>query len=142
MNSVNVTGRISKKFELKMVGTGDKQFESLDFTLAVKHPYKKNKDGKYEAMFLPCRATRGLAKIISDYYAVGDLIEAECWLEYQSVKKDDGTYVNYARLNVDKISKLVSAQRTSSASDNKESTSEDEDLPVVDLEISEDDLPF
>lgn len=143
MNSVNLTGRISKKFDLRTVGTGEKQFDVLDFTLAVKHPYRKDKEGRYESMFMPCRATRGLARVINEYYGVGDLVEAECWLEYQNVKKDDGTYVSYVHLNVDKLNKLASSQRPAATAEKKEQASEEDgDLPIVNLEITQDDLPF
>ena len=141
MNSVNLTGRISKKFEMRTVGTGEKQFEVLDFTLAVKHPYRKNSEGRYESMFMPCRATRGLAKLINEHYNVGDLIEATCWLEYQTPKKDDGTYAVYVRINLDKVSKLASSQKAACASAAKEAD-DDGDLPIVNLEVTEDDLPF
>lgn len=140
MNSVNLTGRISKKFDVRTVGTGDKQFEVMDFTIAVKHPYRKNAEGRYESMFMPCRATRGLAKLLSEYYSVGDLVEAACWLEYQTPKKEDGTYAVYVRLNVDKISKLASSQKTVAVNSTEQPI--EEDLPIVNLEITEDDLPF
>ena len=64
MNKIVLVGRLTKDPELRSTTAG---FSTASFTVAVNRNFK-NKDGNYDADFLPCVAFRNTATFVSRYF--------------------------------------------------------------------------
>lgn len=85
MNSVNLAGRISQKFELKEYGKKDKTKVIL-FNVAI----NRTED---TADFIPVKAFNKTAEIVDEYFNVGDQIIIDAALRSGSYDNDDGDRV-------------------------------------------------
>lgn len=70
MNKIILVGRLTRDPELRSTSTG---LSTANFTVAVNRNFK-NKDGQYDADFIPCVAFRNTADFISKYFKKGNLI--------------------------------------------------------------------
>lgn len=87
MNKIIAIGRLTKDPELKTSTTGT---SVLSFNVAVNRNFK-NKEGKYDADFLPCVAYRNTADFISKYFKKGSLICVDGRVQTRTYDAQDGT---------------------------------------------------
>lgn len=86
MNSVNITGRITKDPELKPKGNGEGSY--LFFCLAV--DAGKDKQGEKLTEFIDCLAYNQQASFLSSYARKGDLIELSGRIHTSSLEDSAG----------------------------------------------------
>lgn len=70
MNSVNLTGRLTKDIEIRYTQSG---VATANFSIAVQSNYK-NEDGSYKSDFISIVAFKSQAEFLSKYCLKGDLI--------------------------------------------------------------------
>ena len=87
MNKIVLVGRLTKDPELKTTTTGT---SVLNFTVAVNRNFK-NKEGKYDADFLPCVSYRATADFINKFFKKGNLICVEGRVQVRNYDAQDGT---------------------------------------------------
>ena len=87
MNKIILVGRLTKDPELKTTSNGA---SVTNFTVAVNRNFK-NKEGKYDADFLPCVAYRASADFINKFFKKGNLICVEGRVQVRNYDAQDGT---------------------------------------------------
>ena len=87
MNKIVLVGRLTKDPEVRSTSAG---FSTANFTVAVNRRFK-NKEGQYDADFLPCVAFRSTAEFIGKYFKKGSLIGVEGSVQTRSYDAQDGT---------------------------------------------------
>ncbi len=87
MNKIILVGRLTRDPELRTTTAG---FTTANFTVAVNRNFK-NKDGNYDADFLPCVAFRQTADFISKYFKKGNLICLDGRVQVRNYDAQDGT---------------------------------------------------
>lgn len=87
MNKIVLVGRLTRDPELRSTTAG---FSTASFTVAVNRNFK-NKDGNYDADFLPCVAFRNTATFVSRYFKKGNLICVEGRVQTRSYDAQDGS---------------------------------------------------
>jgi single-strand DNA-binding protein len=85
INSVSLTGRLTKAPELKFTANG---IAVATFTLAVNRMIKKE-EGKQDVDFLNCVAWRGTAEIMANHLHKGSLIGVEGRLQSRTYTVTD-----------------------------------------------------
>lgn len=86
MNSVNLTGRLTKEPELRYTPEGT---AVTTFTLAVNRTWE-NKQGEREADFIQCVVFRKPAEVVADYVKKGHLIGLEGRIQTRTYEADHG----------------------------------------------------
>lgn len=130
MNSISLSGRLTKKPELKQTSTS--KYVS-DFTLAVNRGIK-NENGEYEVDFINCRCWNKTAENLCRYQDKGDYILVEGSIRYGTYTDKDGKerHTTYVLANsIEWTSKKNEKQETQSNWDS-----------AKDIEIPQEDLPF
>jgi single-strand DNA-binding protein len=89
MNKVFLRGNLTRKPEVKTVGTGDRETQVANFTIAVNRFYQK-RDGEQdkETTYVDCEAWDSGAKHLGETYDKGDPILAEGSLKLDSWETD------------------------------------------------------
>ena len=87
MNKIVLVGRLTRDPEVRSTSAG---FATANFTVAVSRNFK-NKDGNYDADFLPCVAFRSQADFVSKYFKKGSLIGVEGRVQTRNYDAQDGT---------------------------------------------------
>lgn len=98
MNTVIISGRITKDIELKTTNSG---ISVVRFTVAVRSS-RKDADGKAVSDFISCIAWRSTAEFIEKYFSKGKWIEVRGELQTGSYEKN-GTKVYTTDVVVDKV---------------------------------------
>jgi len=114
MNKIILVGRLTKDPEIRSTSAG---FSTANFTVAVNRRFK-NKDGNYDADFLPCVAFRATADFISKYFKKGSLIGIEGSVQTRSYDAQDGTKRYVTEVMVENVEFVGSKSETSSAPNN------------------------
>ncbi|HDP5827286.1 TPA: single-stranded DNA-binding protein [Staphylococcus aureus] len=89
INSVTISGRLTKEVEYKATQSGVKVAR---FTLAVQRSYK-DKNGDYQADFINIIAFRGAADIANNYLNKGDLCNVHGRIQTRNFENDNGQRV-------------------------------------------------
>lgn len=135
INSVNLTGRITRDIELRYTQNGT---AVANFTLAVNRIFKK--DGQPEADFISCVAWAKTAELLSQYTSKGDLIGVTGRLETRNYEDKDGKTV-YVTETV--IEKLVFLQSKDDRQAKQQYNDQNSKSPFTETaEIEESQLPF
>lgn len=100
MNSINLTGRITKEIELKTTATG---LPYIKFTLAV--PRVGVKEGEKKADFIRCIAWKKTAELMSKYCSKGSQIGVNGKLT-ESTIESNGESKTFYDVNVNSIDLL------------------------------------
>ena len=110
MNKIVLVGRLTKDPELRSTTAG---FSTASFTVAVNRNFK-NKDGNYDADFLPCVAFRNTATFVSKFFKKGSLICVEGRVQTRSYDAQDGSkrYVEFVGGKNDGSTPTVSTDTT------------------------------
>ena len=87
MNKIILVGRLTKDPEVRSTSAG---FSTVNFTVAVNRNFK-NKDGNYDADFLPCVAFRQTADFISKFFKKGSMICLDGRVQTRNYDAQDGT---------------------------------------------------
>ena len=87
MNKIMLVGRLTRDPEVRSTSTGT---SIVNFTVAVSRNFK-NKEGNYDADFLPCVAYRAQADFVSKYFKKGSLIGVEGRVQTRNYDAQDGT---------------------------------------------------
>lgn len=133
MNSVNLTGRITKDPELKKTASGK---DTISFTLAVDRQIK-DANGNKQTDFIPCVAWNQTAVYMSQWIRKGDLLETQGRIQTRNYQDQSGKTIYVTEVICDRVSKLASAgvQQTQSQ---VQTPNQEQSMN----EISDDDLPF
>jgi single-strand DNA-binding protein len=158
MNKIILVGRLTKDPELKTTSTTGTSV--TNFTVAVNRNYK-NKDGKYDADFLPCVAYRATADFVNKFFKKGNLISVEGRVQVRNYDAQDGTKRYVTEVIVENVEFVGGKNENTSGSGNNgyypDSPIQEpsQDIPEVDVSnsnpyenydngvvLSDNDLPF
>lgn len=87
MNKIILVGRLTRDPEVRSTSAG---FSTVNFTVAVNRNFK-NKEGNYDADFLPCVAFRNTADFISKFFKKGSMISLDGRVQTRNYDAQDGT---------------------------------------------------
>ena len=155
MNKIILVGRLTKDPEIRSTSAG---FSTASFTVAVNRNFK-NKEGNYDADFLPCVAFRNQADFISKFFKKGNMICLDGRVQTRSYDAQDGTKRYVTEVVVENVEFVGGKNEGSSNTNNSyvDAPSEapiDEmpeyDIPTSDpyenydkeVSLSDNDLPF
>lgn len=158
MNKIILVGRLTKDPEIRSTSAG---FSTASFTVAVNRNFK-NKDGNYDADFLPCVAFRNQAEFVSKYFKKGNMICLEGRVQTRNYDAQDGTKRYVTEVVVENVEFVGgknegSSSMTSSNNSYVDAPSEapvdvmpEYDIPTSDpyenydkeVSLSDNDLPF
>ena len=96
MNSVQLVGRISQKFELREYGKKDQKTSVIVFNVAI----NRSED---VADFIPVKAFNKTAALIDEYFNKGDQIIVSASLRSGSYENDDGDTVYTLEVVADRV---------------------------------------
>lgn len=135
MNSLCLTGRITKEPDLKTTQSGNSY---LLFTLAVDRGFKDD-NGNYITDFIPCVAWNNQAEFISKYVQKGNMIEITGSIQSRTYQTQSGENRTVIEAIVDNVRNLtpkpkeeIPAPQEPQQFNNKENdvnTIDDNDLP-------------
>ena len=155
MNKIILVGRLTKDPEVRTTSAG---FNTVNFTVAVNRNFK-NKEGNYDADFLPCVAFRQTADFISKFFKKGNMICLDGRVQTRNYDAADGSKRYVTEVVVENV-EFVGRKNDSSSSSNTDFIDEpsvapiDEmpeyDIPTSDpyenydkeVSLSDNDLPF
>lgn len=110
MNKIILVGRLTKDPEIRSTNAG---VATANFTVAVNRRYK-NKEGGYDADFLPCVAFRQTAEFIGKFFKKGSMIGLEGSVQTRSYDAQDGSKRYVTEVNVENV-EFVGGKNDSSA---------------------------
>ena len=128
MNKIILVGRLTKDPEIRSTSAG---FSTANFTVAVNRRYK-NKEGGYDADFLPCVAFRQTADFIGKFFKKGSLIGLEGSVQTRSYDAQDGTKRYVTEVNVENV-EFVGGKNDTSSSSNGDFVDAPADAPIDDI---------
>jgi len=154
MNKIILVGRLTKDPEVRSTSAG---FTTANFTVAVNRNFK-NKDGNYDADFLPCVAFRNTADFVSKFFKKGNMISLEGRVQTRSYDAQDGSRRYVTEVVVENV-EFVGGRNESSSTSNEYVDAPSEapidnmpeyDIPTSDpyenydkeVSLSDNDLPF
>ena len=155
MNKIILVGRLTKDPEVRSTSAG---FSTVNFTVAVNRNFK-NKEGNYDADFLPCVAFRNQADFISKYFKKGNMICLEGRVQTRNYDAQDGTKRYVTEVVVENVEFVGGKNESASVSNNSYIDAPSEapidvmpeyDIPTSDpyenydkeVSLSDNDLPF
>lgn len=116
MNSVNLTGRLTRDSELRHTGSGS-AFAS--FSLAVERPFK-NGNGEKEVDFINVVAWRKTAEIITSFTRKGSLVGITGRIQTRNYTNNEGRKVYITEVVAEQVQLLEPKRTTESRSDSSE----------------------
>lgn len=131
MNSVNITGRITRDPELKVTTSG---VSVCSFTIAVRREYK-NKQGEYDSDFIPCVCYSGKAEFLDKYVTKGDLLGIVGALRQYKYTTDSGEKRSGLQVSIERDGKIEIAAKKKTSAEYDSDDDLDECAPL-------DDIPF
>ena len=136
MNKIILVGRLTKDPEIRSTSAG---VATANFTVAVNRKYK-NKEGGYDADFLPCVAFRTTAEFIGKFFKKGSMIGLEGSVQTRSYDAQDGTKRYVTEVNVENVEFVGGKNESSTGGQSNDSYV---DAPASDPidEIPEYDVP-
>ena len=153
MNKIILVGRLTKDPEVRSTSAG---FSTSNFTVAVNRNFK-NKEGNYDADFLPCVAFRQTADFVSKFFKKGSMISLEGRVQTRNYDAQDGTKRYVTEVVVENV-EFVGGKNEGSSSNaytDTPSTADVDEMPEYDIpasdpyenydkevSLSDNDLPF
>ena len=134
MNKIILVGRLTKDPEVRSTSAG---FPTANFTVAVNRNFK-NKDGNYDADFLPCVAFRQTADFISKFFKKGNMICLDGRVQTRSYDAQDGSKRYVTEVVVENV-EFVGGKNDSSSTPNNDYVDEPSEAPID--EMPEYDIP-
>ena len=133
-NKVILIGRLTRDIELKKTQS---DVSCVSFSIAIDKPYKKDREHP-EATFVNCTAWRAQAEFLAKYFAKGDKVAVEGYLDDNvwtdkegKERKDKIVVVN----EVEFVEKKGNKTTDNTSEDNNNTT-------VADNSDNDEDLPF
>ncbi|MBC1318497.1 single-stranded DNA-binding protein [Listeria booriae] len=114
MNRVQLIGRIARQLELKFIDTKDGKKAVCNFILAVTKKYA-NKDGEYQADFIPCVVWGKPAENLCKHQVVGSLIAVTGGNQTRQYDDKNGNKIYTMEVLADDIQYLESKGSRSAA---------------------------
>lgn len=143
MNRVHLAGYLTKDPQIEY--HGDNNFASAKFTVACNRPFK-NKEGKYDADFIPCNATNKVAELIEKHFHKGSyIIISDGWWKTGNYTNKEGNKVYYHECQVMSIEFGNKPEKGSQSNDAQQTipeTKTDDDGFVDIPKDSTGDIPF
>ena len=130
VNSVSVVGRLTQAPELRTAGNSS----VCSFTVACDRGYK-NKDGNYDADFIPVVIWRSGAEFVTKYFTKGSMIGVVGKLQTRKFTDKNGNNRNIMEVIASEVSFVGSKERNTSSVENAAESEfnsidgESEDLP-------------
>ena len=138
INSVSLTGRLTKDPELKYSQSGT---AFANATLAVGRNYT-NQQGERESDFIRLSASGKRAETFANHFKKGELMGVEGRLKTYSYENDQGQKVYVTEVAIDNLSFLQpKAQKAGYSQQNNYDQYDDYD-PGEQIDIQDGDLPF
>ena len=134
MNKIILVGRLTKDPEVRTTSAG---FNTVNFTVAVNRNFK-NKEGNYDADFLPCVAFRQTADFISKFFKKGNMICLDGRVQTRNYDAADGSKRYVTEVVVENV-EFVGGKNDSSSSSNTDFVDEPSVAPID--EMPEYDIP-
>ena len=134
MNKIILVGRLTKDPEVRTTSAG---FNTVNFTVAVNRNFK-NKEGNYDADFLPCVAFRSTADFVSKFFKKGNMISLEGRVQTRNYDAQDGTKRYVTEVVVDNV-EFVGGKNEGSSSSNTDYVDAPSEAPID--EMPEYDIP-
>ncbi len=128
MNKIILVGRLTKDPELRSTSAG---FSTANFTVAVNRNFK-NKEGNYDAVFLPCVAFRNTADFISKFFKKGSMISLEGRVQTRNYDAQDGTRRYVTEVVVENV-EFVGGKNEGSSSSNNDYVDAPSEAPIDDM---------
>lgn len=151
LNSVTMTGRLTKDIDLRYTQGGD---AVGSFILAVDRRFK-NGNGEREADFVNCVIWRKSAENLAKYASKGSMIGVEGRIQTRNYENNQGTRVyvtevvvnNFAFLSSNKGNNQANSQTNNQVSANKAANTQEQinefnPFSGEPLTIDDNDLPF
>ena len=146
LNSVNLTGRLTKDPELRM-SQNNKPFGN--FTLAVNRKYT-DQNGERQADFINCVTFGKTAEVAKNYLSKGSLIGVEGELQTRNYENKDGQRVFVTEVKVNYLVFLETRNQQQNNNNNYQQNNYNQQSNVSrgdnpfsnDTNITESDLPF
>lgn len=138
MNSVCLTGRITKDLVIEKVGSSG--VSKATFNIAVEREFK-NAEGKKDADFPRIIVWKQAADYLAKYAAKGTMIEVSGKIQTGSYKDKNGQTVYTTDVVANHVQILAGGQ----SSDTPETAPQSEDVDPNDfasIDISDEDLPY
>lgn len=138
MNSVCLTGRITKDLVIEKVGSSG--VSKATFNIAVEREFK-NAEGKKDADFPRIIVWKQAADYLAKYAAKGTMIEVSGKIQTGSYKDKNGQMVYTTDVVANHVQILAGGQ----SSDTPEAAPQSEDVDPNDfanIDISDEDLPY
>ena len=138
MNSVCLTGRITKDLVIEKVGSS--RVSKATFNIAVEREFK-NAEGKKDADFPRIIVWKQAADYLAKYAAKGTMIEVSGKIQTGSYKDKNGQTV----YTIDVVANHVQILAGGQSSDTPEAAPQSEDVDPNDfanIDISDEDLPY
>ena len=136
VNNVVLVGRITKNPELKTSTSGT---SICDFNLAINRNFK-NQNGEYEADFVRCISFNKTAELIEQFVVKGQLLSAQGRIQTRNYDDNTGRKVYVTEVVVSNISFLESKKNLNNH--DNQGFAQNFEAEVIDMPISDDDLPF
>ena len=138
MNSVNLTGRITKDPELKPKGNGEGSY--LFFCLAV--DAGKDKQGEKLTEFIDCLAYNQQASFLSSYAKKGDLIELSGRIHTSNTEDSAGNKTKRYTVIANNVGIASSKQREQAPAQAQATATPSEKIATPIEPATPDSLPF
>ena len=135
MNKIILVGRLTKDPEVRTTSAG---FNTVNFTVAVNRNFK-NKDGNYDADFLPCVAFRQTADFISKFFKKGSMISLDGRVQTRNYDAQDGSKRYVTEVVVENVEFVGGKNDSGSAPTNNDYVDAPADAPID--EMPEYDIP-
>ena len=129
MNKIILVGRLTKDPEIRSTSAG---FSTANFTVAVNRRYK-NKEGEYDADFLPCVAFRTTAEFIGKNFKKGSLIGVEGTVQTRNYDAQDGTKRYVTEVIVENVEFVGGKKDSSTGASNTDFVDAPADAPIDDI---------
>lgn len=110
MNKIILVGRLARDPEYRQSTSG---IGMTTFTVAATRNFK-NKDGNYDADFLPCVCYRQTAEFVNRYFKKGNLISVEGRVQVRNYDAQDGSKRYVTEVVVENVEFVGGKNETSS----------------------------
>ncbi len=140
VNSVTVSGRLTRDPELRRTNTGR---AVTSFTIAFNNR-TKDEQGNYTSSFINCTAWGTTAEYLANYAKKGNLLCIEGRLQERRYTRNDGSNASVVEIIVNNV-EFMSGSKSNSAKEADlafEESAPESDDDALGTDIADDDLPF
>lgn len=141
MNSVNISGRLTRKPDMRTSG----ETTIAQFGIACNRRFK-NKDGKYDVNFFEVSCFNGLAKFAEKYLDKGIKVEVSGRLQYDKWTDKDGKQNSRISIVANDIefaeSKAAAGNASAKPASAPTPSTADAEFMQIENSLSGEDLPF